>query len=141
MKKNLVLIVGIVALVVGLVGGYLIGKGSAPQSQFGQFGQNGQSRFPGGRANGITGQIGGFVSGQIINMDDRSITVQIRDGSSKIVFYSSSTEVMKSVQGSGNDFSSGGQVTVTGSANSDGSITAQSVQIRPAATSSAPKSN
>lgn len=141
MKKNLVIVVGIVALVVGLAGGYFIGKGSVPQTQFAQFGQNGQNRFPGGRTAGMTGQNGGFVSGQIINMDNQSITIQTRDGSSKIIFYSASTEVMKSVQGSGSDFSAGEQVTVTGSANSDGSITAQSVQIRPATPPSAPKPN
>lgn len=132
MKKNLLITVGIVALVVGLAGGYFIGKGSAPQSQFGLAGQGG--RFA-GRTNGTAagqGQNGGLVSGNIINKTDNSITVQSRDGSSKIVFFGSSVEVSKFVQGAASDLSTGETVTVAGTANSDGSINAQTIQIRPA---------
>jgi hypothetical protein len=76
-------------------------------------------------------QSGGFTGGAIIGIDEKSITVKLRDNSSKIVFVSSSTEVMKSAQGSILDLVIGEQVTVSGTPNSDGSITAQSVQVRP----------
>jgi len=74
---------------------------------------------------------GGFVAGQVISKDSNSLTIQIAEGGSKIVFLATSTQVMKATEGNLGDISTGISVVVAGSANSDGSITAQSVQIRP----------
>ncbi len=123
MKKILPII--IVALVVGAVafyGGVKYGQSGNARGELLQGGA-----FRGGR----TGQNGGFVSGDIISMDDKSITIKLRDGGSKIVFFASSTSIMKSTEGSSGDLKAGTQVTVMGNTNSDGSITAQSIQIRP----------
>ena len=142
-KKILIIIlVAVIAGGLGFYGGMKYGQSTKPQPGFGQqnFQQVGSSSA--GRRTGLgQGQGGGFSGGEIIAKDDKSITVKLREGSSKIVFVSSSTEIMKSIQGTANDLSVGEQVTVVGSANSDGSITSQSIQIRPVTPNQPSQSN
>ena len=72
----------------------------------------------------------GFIAGEILAKDATSITIKGRDGSSKIVLYSGSTEVSKFAAGSIDDIAVGKFVSVNGKTNSDGSITAQLIQVR-----------
>lgn len=133
MKKTLLSIIA-VAIVVG--GGSFYGgmkyeqskSASNRQQRFGQATGSGQGGFRGGQG----GAGGGLVSGEVISKDSQSITVKTRDGSSKIVFFSDATEVSKFVAGASIDLAVGKTVIVIGKANSDGSITSQSIQIRPA---------
>lgn len=129
MKKKIIT-VGAIALLVGLVGGYFIGNGSAAKSPA-QYGQGGMNATGTRRGGGFQAG-GGLINGNIISATNNSITVQSRDGSSKIIFFGSSVEISKFVQGAASDLSAGETVTVAGTTNTDGSINAQTIQIRPA---------
>lgn len=93
----------------------------------GGFGALGGGRSGGtGTANGA-----GFINGTVVAKDAKSITVKEANGSTRIVFYSSSTTVARSTTGSISDIKNGDNITINGSSNSDGSLTAQRIQIRP----------
>jgi hypothetical protein len=102
------------------------------QQSFQQFRGSGNNQ--GVRRNGTVGQSGGggaFLNGEIISKDDKSVTIKLRDGGSKIVFLSDSTSIGKTTDGTAADLEAGKQVTINGKDNSDGSVTAQSIQVRP----------
>ena len=136
MNKNILLV--LLVLVVGggaFYGGMRYSRSSADVAPaFGKQGQipNGTSVGFQPRGNFGTGTFGtGAVNGEIIAKDATSFTVKSRDGGSRIVFYSTSVEVGKFVSGTANDLVIGKTVVVTGKTNTDGSITATSVQLRP----------
>ncbi len=83
--------------------------------------------FAGRRSGGVSG---GFTAGQVISKDANSITLQLNNnGGSKIVFFSTTTQISKYATSTIDQLKTGEQIIVNGSANSDGSITAQSIQL------------
>lgn len=138
MNKNLAitLLVGVVGLVLGLGGGYMFRNYQLSQT-CGQFatrfsgGPNGgNARFTTGGPGGARG-FGGAVQGDIVSQDSKSITVKMADGSTKIIILADSTTYSKSDTASKSDLTVGSKVAVFGTANSDGSVTAQNVQLNP----------
>ena len=95
------------------------GRGQFTQGQ----GRNGGQAFMNGR--------NGQTIGEIISVDDKSITVKMNDGSSKIVILGSTLNINKASAGTKADLTVGTRVGVFGNVNSDGSVTAQSIQINP----------
>lgn len=127
-KKRIITI--IIIAVVCLAAGYYIGKSQSPApTTRGNFtGVNGANRTGGMKT---LGGNSAPVSGDIISKDDKSITIKLRDGGSKIAFFSTSTPITKSVSGVSSDLSQNESVMIQGTTNADGSVTAQSIQIRP----------
>ncbi len=149
MKKTIlyVIIAVIVAGGIGFYAGMQAGKGSTILQNSPGVGGNFQGRtglpaqagMQNGRQQSFSGQgNGGFAGGEILSMSDTSITLKSNDGSSRIVIFSDATKITKSVGGSKGDLVAGAQVTVQGTPNSDGSITAQMIQLRPVTATSTP---
>ena len=136
-SMNSKIIMGVIAVVfaaAGFFGGMKYQQGKTPAFG-GQF-RAGQG-VPNGRG-GTGGQAGGNrpngfrpVSGEVVNIDDKSMTVKMMDGSTKIVILSDNATYNKSADGSKSDIKAGTQIAVFGTENSDGSVTAQNVQINP----------
>ncbi len=136
-QPNLVIsaVIGVIGLAVGFFGGTAYQSTQKPnfqnltqeqrQQMFGQF-RNGAG---GGGRNG--GAAGTFANGQILNKDEKSITVKMRDGSTKLIFLAPSTEINKPAPIKATDLNVNDQVSVSGTANSDGSLTASTIQVRP----------
>lgn len=129
MKNKIILSVLATLIVSGGIGfysgmKYSSSNVSAVQAVGGQF-QRGSGAGRGGRSQG------GMTSGEILSRDATSLTVQMRDGGSRVVFLAGSTQIMKAAPGTTTDLVSGEQITAIGGANADGSMTAQTIQIRP----------
>lgn len=107
----------------------------------GRGGVNGQFMMSSGRtldgkgATGKPGRVmminGGPVMGEIIAQDDTTMTVKSPDGSAKIVLLSETTSINKASQAAKTDLKVGEKVQVFGTANADGSVTAQTIQLNP----------
>ena len=136
MKSNPLATTVIVATITGVIG---LGVGFEVRAmpQFRQFGMNQtggnfQSRGGRGNTNGGPGMMnrGGAV-GEVTAMDDKSITVKMPDGSSKIVLISDTTTYETTTKADKSGLKAGITVRVIGTTNSDGSITGTDVMLNP----------
>jgi hypothetical protein len=134
-KPVYVIILVIVFAAAGFFGGVTYQKSKAPSVAGGAGGRFGGRGFGGGQGGfGGGGAAGGAqrmtpINGQIVSSGNNTITVKLSDGSSKIVDLTAQTMINKSTKGSTSDLTSGQQVTAFGITNSDGSITAQAVNV------------
>ncbi|MCL5666195.1 MAG: hypothetical protein M1383_00235 [Patescibacteria group bacterium] len=134
-KKNII-IVAIIAVVFGgggFFGGMQYQKSKAPAvgQGFGSLSAAQRQQFANRSGNGSR-NFGNFTGGQIIAKDDKSITVKAQDGSTRIVLYTGSTQINKPVDVDASQLNTDDNVIVTGATNSDGSVTASNIQVRPA---------
>ncbi len=133
MQKNIVTLIVVVVVGggVGFLSGmkYESGKSVTAVSsdrtlRFGS-GQNAQ-----GTGGGMRTRLGGGATfGEVVSKDETSITVKMRDGGSRIVFYTPTTPLTKMMAGTISELVVGANVVVGGTPNPDGSVTAQSIQL------------
>lgn len=134
-KKQLPL--AIVIAVVLLAASFFAGRWSvsskAGQNGFSRNGGPGQSAMMAGNFRGKNGQVGrgGMVSGEIINKDEKSLTLKLANNGSKIIYFSASTTVSQMATATPSDLNVGQSVMASGSTNTDGSVSATMIQVRP----------
>jgi Domain of unknown function (DUF5666) len=137
-KKYKIHIIWFLAVVVAFAGGMYVSSMNSsaanPNAAGGVAAAGRRGGFAGrvgtGTGAGGFGAGGGFAMGQILSKDSDSFTVQLPTGNSEIVFYSSSTQIIKPTAVSADALTTGTNVMIGGSTNSDGSVTAQTIQIR-----------
>lgn len=94
-------------------------------------GQQGRSEGTKGVTRGRMGQGGiNMVGGEIIGKDEKSITVKLSDGGSKIIYFSDSTVIDRLDKATFEDLMIGRSVSVNGMINNDGSLSAQIIQLK-----------
>jgi len=98
-------------------------------SNFSNIEQGGQGRI--GQNSGIGTRGGGMIIGEIISKDNISITIKLSNGGSKIVFFTDSVSITKNINGLISDIIVGENIVVNGTANSDGSVNAKTIQLGP----------
>jgi hypothetical protein len=127
-------VIGFIVVIVLITAGSFFGGMKYQQSKQPSFGGR---QFAGAGTGGAGGAGGNRVNGsrpvmgQIISADANSITVKSQDGSSKIVIVSTSTAINKAASGTIADLTVGQTVSAFGTTNTDGSITAQNIQLNP----------
>src|SRR3989338_868246 len=101
-----VVAVAIVAGLAGFYGGILYVKSGQSvrtgnvQGDFAGFMRGGG----GGMMRGGNFAGGGLVGGEILSTEEKSLTLKLRDGGSRLVFFSSGTQILKSATGTIKDF-------------------------------------
>lgn len=131
------------AVVVVIVGGIGFGAGmkyqSSRQPAWGRLGATGNRagnmmRPSGGREAGgqLMNRLGGRpVAGEVIAINDNTLTIKSPDGSTRLVVLSETTNINQATTADKSEIKVGSNVAVFGSDNSDGSVTAQNVQLNP----------
>ena len=150
MSKPLQIIIGVVVVVIiaagSFYGGMVYGKNQASASRTITL-PNGQTRtfngppgtaggFPGqGQRDGTAGGFGqqaGMTFGTVEGIEGNTLTITTQAGGTIKVQVTDTTLIEKNASVSVSDLATGDTVIVSGSDNTDGSITARSVQVAPA---------
>lgn len=129
-SNNANLAIAVVATLIIAGGAGFFGGMKYQESRRGSFARqlNGQGIRP-----GQNGTRQGFrpVSGEIISSDATSVTVKLTDGSTKIVILTDKMTINKAEAATKDDLKTGVTVAVFGTENTDGTVTAESIQLNP----------
>jgi hypothetical protein len=137
LKPTVIAIIAVAAGAAGFWGGIMYQKSKQPNFGPGNFNRTGDRVTMMGQGNNLANQKrngvanGGMIAGEITARDEKSITVRTRDGSSKIVIIGSATKFTQSQETTITDAKTGESVVISGTANTDGSFTAESVMLNP----------
>lgn len=132
-KKIVGVVIVVIALGLSFYGGMRYAQGNIAAAAAARGANFAGGRGAGGVAGargGAGGGAGGGTAGNIISKDATSITVGLRTGGSKIIFFSPSTSISTIASGTPSNLLSGKQVVVQGTANQDGSVNASFIQVR-----------
>ncbi len=131
MNKNTGIIIAVVLIIVAGIGGFLGGmqyqKTRAGVTALG--GANGTFRRFNGAGGVQNGQNLAPVRGEVLSVSNGTMTVKLANGGTTIIVLPSSANYMQTTKASQSDIKTGDTVTVIGTKNSDGSVTAQDVQL------------
>jgi len=119
-KKLLVIIAIIVALGVGFGGGILVGSHNkgVHSSKNGHKGHHALARK------------GSAISGKVLSESGSTITIQLSSGSTETIYTGSNTIYTQLTPITSSNISTGSTIMVIGSKNSNGSITADKIQLK-----------
>ncbi len=106
--------------------------GAAPGAG-GQAGAAGRNMF-----RGAGGAGGNMTAGEVSKIENGMLTLKTADGGSRLIVMSSSTKVMQMSEINLDALKATTPVMIMGTANSDGSVTAATIQIRPTPPAPAP---
>jgi hypothetical protein len=127
-------IIGIIIVVIALIASFYTGMKYGGNNVAAAAATRGGNFQAGARGMNFRGGAGGgganATAGDIISKDATSLTVRLRDGGSRIIFFSSSTPISAIASSSPSDLTAGKQVIIQGTANQDGSINATNIQVR-----------
>lgn len=141
MKENNKLIISgivVLAIVAGFFGGVYYQKNQSVNSM-GKTRADRNDAFTQDRGSGMgmndrpgSDMRGGVISGEISNKDESGMTIKMADGSSKIILVNNDTKYTISSEADSTKVVVGEKVAVFGESNSDGSVTASSIELNPA---------
>jgi len=134
-----VVVGGVIVAALAFYGGMQYQNAQRRQAFGGMNGSFGTGQFSRSRntmGTGTSGATNGAmrgrpVVGSIISQDDSSMTIKLADGSTKIVLTDSKTIFNKTENVDKKQVKVGDSVGVFGTTNTDGSVTAQNVQLNP----------
>jgi hypothetical protein len=134
MKKYKTHIIWGIVVVVALVGGFFWGKsmaatGTAGRGAYAGAASGTRAAFA-ARFGGAGGAGGGFVAGQVSSVGNDSLVLQLANGNSENVYFSSSTSVVVPQAASASAIQPGAMVMVGGTTDSSGNLTATTIQVR-----------